>query len=120
MSDLTDPSADRIWLCIRLNNAEKCAYDRLKKDSDFWQKVIFTEKAHFNIGGYVSKQDCRIRVTKNPHAYIEKPAHKKQVSVWCGFWSIVPFSCENKQEVAVTANGDHYRAMLNKFLFTKI
>ena len=27
---------------------------------------------------------------------------------------------ENEQEKAVTVNGERYRAMLNKFLFTKI
>ena len=45
-------------------------------------------------------------------------------TVWCAFWSrtiIGPFFFENKQQgEAVTVNGDHYRAMLNEFLFTKI
>ena len=31
-----------------------------------------------------------------------------------------PFFFENKQEYAVTVNGDRYRAMLNEFLCTKI
>ena len=42
MSDLTDnkfySSAERIWLCIRLNNAGKWACDRLKEDTDFGKK----------------------------------------------------------------------------------
>ena len=49
--------------------------------------------------------------------------HPKQVTVWCGFWSrsiIGPFLFENEQGVAVAVNGDRYRAMLNKFIFTKI
>ena len=39
------------------------------------------------------------------------------------FWSrgiIGPFFFENEQGEAVTANSDRYRAMLHKFLFTKI
>ena len=32
---------------------------------------------------------------------------------------IGPFFFENEQGVAVTVNGDRYRAMLNEFLFTK-
>ena len=75
------------------------------------------------IGGYVNKQICRIWGTENPHTYIEKPTHLKQVTVWCGFWSrgtIGPFFFENEQEEAVTVNGDRYRVMLNEFLFTKI
>ena len=43
--------------------------------------------------------------------------------VWCGFLSkgiIKSFFLENEQEEAVTINGNRHRAMLNKFLFTKI
>ena len=44
MSDLTDnwfyPSAERIWLRIRLNNAEKWASDRLTVDVDFGKKNL--------------------------------------------------------------------------------
>ena len=42
MWDLTDnyfyPSAERIWLVIRLNNAGKRAFDRLTEDADFAKK----------------------------------------------------------------------------------
>ena len=61
--------------------------------------------------------------TENPHTYIEKPTHLKRVTVWCGYWSrgiIGQFFFENEQGEAVTVNGEHYRAMLNEFLFTKI
>ena len=87
------------------------------------KKIIFSDETHFDLGGYVNKQNCRIWGTENPHAYIEKSMHSKLVTVWCGFWStgiIGPFFLENKQGEAVTVNGDRYTAMLNKFLFTKI
>ena len=43
MSDLTE----RIWLCIRLNNAGKWDCDRLTEDADFdKKKVIFSDEAH--------------------------------------------------------------------------
>ena len=89
----------------------------------FWQKIIFSDEAHFDLGGSVNKQNCRSWGIENPHAYIEKPTHPKRVTVWCGFWSrgiIGPFFFENEQEQAVIVNGDRYRAMLNEFLFTKI
>ena len=65
MSDLTDtefyPSAERIWLCIRLNNAGKCVVLRLTEDADFdKKKIMFLDEAHFVLGGYVNKQNCRI------------------------------------------------------------
>ena len=124
MFDLTDnqfyPSAERIWLCIRLNNVGKWACDRLTEDSVFGKKVIFSDEAHFDLGGYVNKQNCRIWGTKNPHAYIENWTHPKRVTVWCGFWTrhiIGLFFFENEQGEAVTVNGDRYRAMLNEFFF---
>ena len=91
-----------------------------------WAKWAFdrlSEEAHVDLGGYVIKQNCRIWGTENPHAYIEKPTHPKRVTVWCGFWSrgiIGPFFFENEQGEVATVNGDHYRVMLNEFLFTKI
>ena len=91
MSDLTDnqfyPSAERIWLCIRLNNTGKYCDITLKimvMLQKCKKKIIFSHEAHFDLGGYVNKQNCRIWDTENPHAYIEKPTHSKQVTVWSG------------------------------------
>ena len=63
----------------------------------FWQKIIFSDEAHFDLGRYVNKQNCRIWGTENPHAYIKKSAYSKQVTVRCEFWSrgiIGPFFFE--------------------------
>ena len=87
------------------------------------KKIIFSDEAHFDLGGYVNNQNCRIWGTENPHANIEKQTHPKRVTIWCGFWSrriIGPFFFKNEQGEAVTVNGDRYRAMLNEFWFTKI
>ena len=103
--------------------AGKWACYWLTEDADFGKKIIFSDEAHFDLGGYINKQNCRIWGTENPHAYIEKPTQPKRVTVWCGFWStfiIGPFFFENEQGEAVTVNGDRYRAMLNEFLFKKI
>ena len=87
------------------------------------KKIVFSDDIHFDLGGYVNKQNCRIWGTENPHAYIEKPTHPKRVTVWCRFCSrgiIGQFFFENGLEEGVTVNGDRYRAMLKEFLFTKI
>ena len=47
------------------------AIDLLKKPI-LEKKVIFSDEAHFDLDGYVNKQDCRIWGTENSHAYIEK------------------------------------------------
>ena len=108
-------------MCIPLNSAS--LIDRLTEDVDFGKKIIFSDEAHFDLGGYVNNQNCRIWGTENPHAYIEKPTHPKRVAVWCGFWSkgiIGPLFFENKQGEAITVNENRYRTMLNEFLFIKI
>ena len=87
------------------------------------KKIILSDEAHFDLGGYVNKQNCRIGVIENLHACIEKPTHPKHVTVWCGFWSkgiIGPFFFKNEEDEPVTVNGDRYRAILSELLFTKI
>ena len=53
------------WLCIHLNNAGMWACDRLTEDADFDKKKIFSNEAHFDLGGYVNKQNCHIWATEN-------------------------------------------------------
>ena len=70
------------------------------EDADFGKKIIFSDEAHFDLGGYVNRQNCCIWGTENPHVCIEKPTHPKRVTVWCGFWStsiIGPFFFENER-----------------------
>ena len=38
--------------------------------------MLFSGEAHFDLGGYVKKQNCRIWGTETPLVYIEKPAHE--------------------------------------------
>ena len=43
------------------------------------KKIIFSDEAHFDLGGYVNKQNCRIWATEeNQQAYIEKLANLKK------------------------------------------
>ena len=35
----------------------------------FWQKIIFSDEAHFDLGWYVNKQNCRIWGIENLHVY---------------------------------------------------
>ena len=91
-----------------LNNAGKYCDRSTYRRCRFWQKkkVIFSDEAHFDLGGYVNKQNFHIWGRENPHA--SKTSH------------CLVRILENEQGEALTVNGDRYRAMLNEFLFTKI
>ena len=87
------------------------------------KKIVFSDEAHFDLGGYVNKQNSRTWGTENLYAYIEKPTHSKRVTLWCRFWSwgiIGPFFIENEQGETVTVNSDRYRAMCSQKLKRRI
>ena len=53
------------------------------------KKIIFSDEAHFDLGGYVNKKNCRIWGTENPHAYIASlfganffKAFSKKKGIW--------------------------------------
>ena len=90
----------------------------------FWQKIIFSDGAHSDLGWYVNKQNCRIWGTENPHAYIEKLTHPKQVTVWCGFWSrriIRPFLSKERplQSMVMIVVGPCWRSILATFSYNR-
>ena len=99
------------------------AVGRLAEDGEFYRKIIFSDEAHFHLGGYVNKHNCQIWGTENPHVIVEKPMHPSRVTVWCAFWSngiIGPFFFENEDGDTVTVNGERYRAMLTDCFFEEI
>ena len=44
------------------------------------KKNHFSDEAHFDLGGYVNKQNYLIWGTENLHAYIEKPTQAPKTS----------------------------------------
>ena len=51
------------------------------------KKIIFLDEAHFDLGGYVNKQNCRIWCTENPHTSTENSTHPK--TSHCLVWILV-------------------------------
>ena len=43
-------------MCLRLNNAGKWVCDRFTEDVDFGKNIIFSDEAHFDLGGYVTSK----------------------------------------------------------------
>ena len=38
--------------------------------------------AHFSLGAYANKQNCRIWGSENPKVIAERPLHPEKVTVW--------------------------------------
>ncbi|GFS48994.1 DDE superfamily endonuclease [Trichonephila clavipes] len=54
---------------------------------DFHKRILFSDKAHFWLNGYVNKQNCRIWSEANPQVYVEIPLHPEKLTVWCALWA---------------------------------
>lgn len=92
-------------------------------DADFSQKIIFSDEAHFHLGGFVNKQNCRIWAAENPRTIVEKPLYPQKVTVWCAFFAngiIGPYFFENDTGNSVTVTGERYRAMIVNFLWPQL
>ena len=53
----------------------------------FWQKkkIIFSIEVHFDLGGYVNKQICRIWGTENRTHTLKSRRNPKRVTLWHSF-----------------------------------
>lgn len=97
--------------------------ERLEEDPNFGRKIVFSDKAHFWMNGFVNKQNCRIWNNTNPHEVQQVTMHPQKVTVWCGFWAggiIGPYFFENDVGEAITVNGERYRTMITDFFFPKM
>lgn len=95
----------------------------LQHEVDFSRKIIFSDEAHFNLNGFVNKQNCRVWGLQNPREVVEKQIFPKKVTVWCGLWAegvIGPYFFENHEENAVTVNAVRYRSMITDFLWQEL
>ncbi|GFY09159.1 DUF5641 domain-containing protein [Trichonephila clavipes] len=49
---------------------------------DFHKRILFSDEAHFQLNGYVNKQNCRIWSEANPQVYVETPLHPEKLTLW--------------------------------------
>ena len=82
-----------------------------ENEPEFLQKIIMSDEVHFQLRGYVNKQNCRIWRSENLKMIIEKPLHPQSLTVWSGFWAggiIGPYLFDNEAGAAVSVNGLRY------------
>ncbi|GFW19428.1 DUF4817 domain-containing protein [Trichonephila clavipes] len=89
---------------------------------DFHKRILFSDKAHFWLNGYVNKQNCRIWSEANPQVYVETPLHTEKLTVWCALWAggIIGPYFKNDEGHNVTVNGDRYGAMITTFFISEL
>ncbi|GFV02726.1 putative DD41D transposase [Trichonephila clavipes] len=90
---------------------------------DFHKRILFSDKAHFWLNGYVNKQNCPIWSEANPQVYVETPLHPEKLTVWCALWAggiIGPYFFKNDEDHNVTVNGDRYTAMITNFFIPEL
>ncbi|GFV00488.1 transposable element Tc3 transposase [Trichonephila clavipes] len=46
---------------------------------DFHKRILFSDKTHFWLNGYVNKQNCRIWSEANPQVYVVTPLHPGKI-----------------------------------------
>ena len=87
-------------------------------DGNFSNKIFFSDKAHYTLGGYVNKQNCRIWDSEDPEVTEERPLHPVEVTVWNARWShhvAGPYFFENDAGMTVTVYSERYGHMITGF-----
>lgn len=93
------------------------------QNNDFYRQMIMSDEAHFDMNGFVNKQNCRIWALENPRVIHQRPLHPRRVTVWCGVWYrgvIGPYFFEDNAGNSLTVTGERYREMLQNFLAPQI
>jgi len=97
--------------------------EQLTINTGFSNNIFFSDEAHFSLGGYVNKQNCRIWGSENPQVIEEMPLHPDKVTVWCALWSkgvIGPYFFEDANGQTVTVNSERYGRMIRDFFWPAI
>jgi len=80
--------------------------------------LIMTDEAHFQLSGYVNKQNYHYWAPENPQQLHQPPLHSERLTVWCGiasFGVLGPYFFEDNEGAAVTVTSERYVAMLRNF-----
>ncbi|GFV18392.1 uncharacterized protein TNCV_2332081 [Trichonephila clavipes] len=85
---------------------------------DFHKRILFSDKSHFWLNGYVNKQNCRIWKEANPQVYVETPLNPEKLFV--ALYGLVESFFKNDEGHNVTVNGDQYRAMITNFFIPEL
>ena len=63
---------------LKRRNFSNWALSKLEENKEFYQKIIFSNEAHFWLNGFVNKQNIRYWSAKNPNVLLETPLHPQK------------------------------------------
>ena len=89
----------------------------LLDNQELLDNIMWTEECHFYMNGVINTKNCLIWSTENTRAYLTKPLHSEEVTVWMGIsknFSCRPFFFDD------TVNGERYLSMLKKRFFLEL
>lgn len=92
-------------------------------ERDFFNRILFSDEAHFELQGYVNSQNFRFWRNENPRAISERSNFPKKLTVWCGLWSggvIGPYFFEDADGTSLTVNSARYQEMLLNFVWPAV
>ena len=99
----------------RVDFANKIA-DKVEGSTKFLNNVLFSDEAHFELSGYVNRQNNRIWCEENPHDTIEAPKSREKVTVFVAIGGnaglIGPYFFEDDTGSAETIKTSNYLKML--------
>ena len=61
--------------------------EKIEREDFDVNRIWFSDEAHFQLHGYVNKQNWRHWGKENPHLAVASPLHSQRVTVWCALSS---------------------------------
>jgi hypothetical protein len=59
----------------------------INDNPDLVNNLLMSDEAHFQLSGFVSKQNFHYLSSKNPQRFHEKLLHSVKVTIWCAISS---------------------------------
>jgi hypothetical protein len=86
----------------------------LEANAAVLQSILFRDKAHFYLNGYINKQNMYMWATENLHGIMEAQLHSQKCTVWCAVLAHISRSIFLKDAL----NAGHHLYVLEEQFFT--
>jgi hypothetical protein len=91
----------------------------INDNPDLVNNLLMSDEVHFQLLGFVSKQNFHYLSSENPQRFHEKLLHSVKVTIWyaiSSFGIVGPYFFEDGDGHTVTVNSQRYVSMFENFL----